>query len=208
MHQSVRRAVRAAQFVDIVQRRGRIRADPRDHRRRHPVGAAAPDHIAGVHAVDILHRDEVVGVDLAEVIDLHDVRVAELRGELRLAEEHLDEVGGIGVMRQDALDRDPAIQTIDRAPLCEKHLRHPAARDSALQDVGPERYAAFGSHADILLCNRAQAAVHTGFRFDAAARLRRARRRGAPRAASLMTAPPDDVSRCQTLAASPQRQCA
>jgi hypothetical protein len=79
-----------------------------------------------------------------------DVRVAQLRGELGLAEEHLDEVGRIGEVRQDPLNRHAAIEALEPALLCEEYLGHPAARDASQEHVLAEPNAgAIGSHAAI-----------------------------------------------------------
>jgi hypothetical protein len=54
-------------------------------------------------------------------------------------------------VRQDPLDRDAAIEPLQPALLCEKHLGHPAARDPPQEDVLAEPNAgAIGSHASIL----------------------------------------------------------
>ena len=66
----------------------------------------------------------------------------ELRGELGLAEEHLHEVGRVGEVRQDALDRDAAVEALEAALLREEHLGHPATRDAPQQDVLAEPNAA------------------------------------------------------------------
>ena len=53
-----------------------------------------PDRAHGVGqvaAADVLHRDEVLALDVAELEDLHDVRVVEARRQLRLLDEHADE---------------------------------------------------------------------------------------------------------------------
>ena len=167
MHEAHRLAVRPAELVGVVQRGRGVGAEPGDHRRRQPVGLAVePEQLAGVDAVDVLHRDEVVGVDLSEVVDVDDVRVGQLRGELGFAEEHLEEVGRIGEVRQDPLDRDAAIEAFEPALLCEKHLGHPSARDASQEHVlaEPDAGGAIGSHATILpLMNRLDhAATHCG----------------------------------------------
>ena len=74
----------------------------------------------------------------------------ELRGELGLAEEHLHEVGRVGEVRQDPLDRDAAIEALEPALLREEHLRHPAARDAPQEHVLAEPNAAVGGHVAIL----------------------------------------------------------
>ena len=107
---------------------------------------AVLEQLPGVHAVDELHRDEVVVLDLSELVDVDDVRVRELRGELGLAEEHLHEVRRVGEVRQDALDRDASIEALEPALLGEEHLGHAAARDAPEQDVLAEPNACVGWH--------------------------------------------------------------
>ncbi len=68
------------------------------------LAAQAVEDRAQVLAVDVLERDEITVVDLTEVEDLGDVRVLELHGDLRLVDEHRDELFVLGDVRQDALD--------------------------------------------------------------------------------------------------------
>ena len=66
---------------------------------------SASSDLLQVDAVHVLHGDEVVVVaDLAEVEDLHDVRVREPRRDARLVEEHLHELLDRRPGGQDALD--------------------------------------------------------------------------------------------------------
>ena len=64
-----------AQLVRVVERGRGVGADARDQRRRQRLLLAVLEQLAGVDAVDELHRDEVVVVDLSEVVDVDDVRV-------------------------------------------------------------------------------------------------------------------------------------
>ena len=68
--------------------------------------AAALEHGAHVLAVDMLHRDEVLAVRARELVDARDVAVAQHARDLRLVDEHLDEVVVLGEVREHALDRD------------------------------------------------------------------------------------------------------
>ena len=63
--------------------------------------------------MDVLERDVVAAVDDAEVEDLRDVRVVQLDGELRLVDEHADELFVLRDVRQDALDRDEPLEALD-----------------------------------------------------------------------------------------------
>ena len=68
--------------------------------------AAALEDGAHVLAVDVLHRDEVLAVRARELVDARDVAVAQDARDLRLVDEHLDEVVVLGEVREHALDRD------------------------------------------------------------------------------------------------------
>jgi hypothetical protein len=96
--------------MGVGQGAGGVGADPRDQGWRQAIGHHLGHELAGVDAVDVLHRDEEVAVDLPELVDVDDVRVGQARGQPRLRQEHLHEVGRLGQVREDALDRDPAIE--------------------------------------------------------------------------------------------------
>src|SRR5262249_9803390 len=81
---------------------------------------------AQVLAVDELERDEEGIVDFAEIEDLGDVRVAELHRDLRLIDEHLDELFVLGDVGEDALDREEALEALDPEGFGLEHLGHPA----------------------------------------------------------------------------------
>ena len=91
-----------------------------------------------VAPADVLHREEVVAVDVAEVVDLHDVRVVEQRADARLAHEHLDEVGGLAELLEDPLDDERAPKPFGARHDGAKHLRHAPDGDPVEQDVAPE----------------------------------------------------------------------
>ena len=81
-------------------------------RRGAPSSLARRHNAAEILAADVLHG-EVVGVTvLAEVVDVDDVRVIEAGGELGLVEEHGDEVGLLGQVRQDALERHALLEAV------------------------------------------------------------------------------------------------
>ena len=91
-----------------------------------------------VLAPDVLHRDEVRVVDAAELEDLADVGVVELARDLRLIDEHLDEVGVLGHRRQDPLDREDLLEAFDAEGLGLEDLGHAADADAFEQQVFPE----------------------------------------------------------------------
>ena len=76
-----------------------------------------------------LHRNEVVARDFAELIDLHDVAVHQVRGELRFVDEELEKLGSLRVMRMDDLERDALREAGGSELLRLVHRRHAALRD-------------------------------------------------------------------------------
>ena len=79
---------------------------------------------AQVPAVDVLEGDEVAVVDFAEVEDLGDVGVLQLHRDLRLVDEHRDELFVLRDARQDALERDDALEALDADGLGLEYLGH------------------------------------------------------------------------------------
>ena len=86
-------------------------------------------------APDVLHGDEVRVVDAAELEDLADVGVVQLAADLRLIDEHLDEVGVLGHRRQDALDGEDLLEALDAEGLGLEDLGHAADADALEQEV-------------------------------------------------------------------------
>src|SRR4029079_2449864 len=108
------------------------RRDEPSHRGRYvrlPLAQAIGD-LEQILAPDVLHRDEVRAVDAAELEDLADVRVRELPGDLRLVDEHLDEVAVLAHRRQDPLDRDDLLEPLDAVALRLEELGHAAAAEA------------------------------------------------------------------------------
>ena len=62
---------------------------------RWPARQHAPVHGAQRQPGDVRHRDEVAALELAEVEHVDDVGMAEPRGQRRLADEHLDQLGPV-----------------------------------------------------------------------------------------------------------------
>src|SRR5688572_17435036 len=70
--------------------------------RQHLLEASAPVlYLEEILAPDELHRDEVALADAAELEDLADVRVRQLARDLRLVDEHRDEVAVLRHRGQD-----------------------------------------------------------------------------------------------------------
>ena len=86
----------------------------------------------------MLHRDEVLAVRARELVDARDVAVAQHARDLRLVDEHLDEVVVLGEVREHALDRDEVRLAVRVEGLRAIDLRHPAERDAIEQVVAAE----------------------------------------------------------------------
>ena len=102
-----------------------------------------------VEPADVLHR-HVVGIGRrhaalhragreAEIEDLHDVRVREANGELRLVDEHLHELVRLRELRKDALDDDDFFEALDAVALGLEDLGHAALAEPLEEAVAPER---------------------------------------------------------------------
>ncbi len=137
VHEAEGAALEVLLTVRMIERRGETRTDQQRQaeRQRAALGARAVQDRAQVLAVDELHRDEVVVADLAEVVDVDDVVVIELGGELGLVDEHRDEVGAVGEVRQDLLDGDRLLEALDALHARLPDLRHAADRDPLEQGV-------------------------------------------------------------------------
>ena len=92
-----------------VQRRGHLRDHVHGAHRVEPVLAGQQG--GEVRAVDEAHVDEQPAVDLAEVVDGHDVRLAQPRRDLRLAPEPGREPGIARELRGQQLQRDDPVAT-------------------------------------------------------------------------------------------------
>jgi len=129
--------VEVALAVRVVECRGDLRSDEERELGRHRLphlGSPLEDALEVV-AVDELHRD-VVGVgDLAEIVDVDDVVVVELRRELRLVDEHRDELFVVRHVRQDLLDRHRFLEAFDALHPGFPDLGHSARRNLLEQRV-------------------------------------------------------------------------
>ena len=95
---------------------------------------------AQVLAVHVLHREEVLAVLEADVVDGGDVRVIERRDEARLVEQHPDEALVRGLVPEDALQRDELRESADPVDAREEQLRHPAGAQRSDQHVPPQAH--------------------------------------------------------------------
>ncbi len=117
--------------VRVVERGGDLRGDEQRELRLHRLSAllAAAEDGFQIVAIDVLHGDVVGVLDLAEVVDVDDVVVVELRGQLGLIDEHLDEVLVVRQMGKDLLDGDRLLESFDAAHPRLPDLGHAARGD-------------------------------------------------------------------------------
>ena len=124
--------VELAAPVGVVERRGDLARDVNGERNGHRQRdvTAGDQGRAKVGSFDVLHGDEVAArLDFSEVVDVDDVRMIQLRSELRLVREHRDEFVVVRDVRQDLLDRDDLLEALDPGAAGAKDLGHSAARD-------------------------------------------------------------------------------
>ena len=115
----------------VIQRRRDLLRDEGAHVERHlevDLGALAQDPIQ-IGSVDVLHRDVVGLADAPEVERLSDVAVRELHRDLRLVDEHLDELLVLREVRMDHLQGDVLLEPRDALGLREVDLGHSADGD-------------------------------------------------------------------------------
>ena len=96
---------------------------------------ATPIGVAPRHE---LHRDVERAAGAAEVVDADDVRVLEADRDLRLVDEHVDEVVVLDEVREDALDGDQALEPLGAEGLRLEHLGHAAHPDALEEEVFSE----------------------------------------------------------------------
>ena len=116
---------------------------------RQLLAPAAREERGEVEPVHVLHR-HVVGVGGAcappssvpgrdaEVEHLHDVRVRQAHRELRLVDEHVDELLAAGELRQDALDDEDLLEALDAEALGLEDLGHAALAEALEQSIAAE----------------------------------------------------------------------
>ena len=134
-------AGRVALVVRVVQALAQLHDDVAGHRHRDlfATRTSAVEDRAHVLAVDVLEGDEVAVVDPTQVENLGDVRVRQLHGDLRLVDEHRDELFILGNGGQDAFDRNHALEPLHTGGLRLEDLRHPADVDALEKVVLTER---------------------------------------------------------------------
>jgi hypothetical protein len=131
----------AAALVALVVRVVQALADLHDHEaglghRHRLVDRAAPvEDVPEIATVDVLQRDVVRAVDDTEVEDLGDVRVVQLNRDLRLVDEHLDELFVLRDVRKDPLHGHQPLEALHPVGLRPEDLGHAADIDALEQVV-------------------------------------------------------------------------
>jgi hypothetical protein len=90
-----------------------------------------------VQAVDVLHGEVPLAVDLAEIVELHDVRVMKERGDAGLVDKHRQERRICGEPPQDSFDDEALLDALvgqGRAP----DLGHAPSAEALVQGVAAE----------------------------------------------------------------------
>jgi hypothetical protein len=134
-------AQRVALLVRVVETLEDLGDDEARHRHRDLLLqlARAVLELEQILAPDVLHRDEVSALGAAELEDLADVRMRELPDDLRLVDEHLDELAVLAHRREDPLDRDDLLEPLDAVALGLEHLGHATDGDPIEEEVFTER---------------------------------------------------------------------
>ena len=93
----------------------------------HVRGRAILESMEGL-AVEVLHRDEVVLIDVTDLVRLNDVRMIQARRDACLVDEHRDELGLVGEVSTEPLDDSELAEArTDRPRLhCQENIGHPS----------------------------------------------------------------------------------
>ena len=83
-----------------------------------------------IHALDMLHRQEIGGPDLAVAERLYDVRMVQVDGDLGLVLEHLAELRRLRQRRMDLLDDEDLGQALRQRLARQEELGHAAGAES------------------------------------------------------------------------------
>ena len=140
MHDRLLRARLVGVLVRVAEAARRLARDVRGHERRHRrrrrlVLRERTQQAQQVLALDVLHDDEELAVLLAELVDLHDVGVREARRDLRLVDEHVDELRILVVRAEDLLDDDGALEAGGAFAARTIHVRHASAAEAGSERV-------------------------------------------------------------------------
>ncbi len=139
MHEPQRRAVEVGQLVRVVQTGERIDDQPQVKRQRDLVISVRGHEVIERDAVQVLHHDDVSALLLTHLVGLHHVGVAKARGEARLGEEALDEVGVLGELLSQNLEDEELVEPRLAAHDGQEDGGHPPLSELGEQRVAPQR---------------------------------------------------------------------
>ncbi len=131
VHDAERVVVVVLELVGGVEPREHVDDDAQAHLRRKAQARlrGAREQATERVALHVLHDDVVALVARANLEDGNDVRVVDARGEARLLQEHLDELGLARQVRVQALDGGEALEAADAREAREVHRGHAARRE-------------------------------------------------------------------------------
>ena len=157
-------SLRVALVVRVVEPLAHLHGHVAGHRDRERFGlvAHAIEDRTQVTAVHVLERDEEAVVDLPEVEDLGDVRVLQLHGDLRLVDEHRDELLVLCDVRENALDRQQTLEPLHTEGLRFEHFGHPPHVDPLEEVVLAERDGFLQCDPTLVSCRRRRCAWGNG----------------------------------------------
>jgi hypothetical protein len=135
VHEAHRRAVRGPQRVDVAERVEEGVDDREGDPGREASALRAAQQRGEVAALHELHGEEVVLAGAAELVDLHHVGVAQLRGHAGLVDEAPHRLGVEREAGVDALDHQLAGDPFGAHELGAEHLRHPTGADASEQPI-------------------------------------------------------------------------
>ena len=133
MNDPERALIRTARRVGVLQGLADLGADVQDQLHRQALAPnVEPLHqSAQIAAVDVLHHQEVLAVVTeADVEDLDDVAVTQVREDVGLGDQELDEATILRQMRQDPLDGDRLLEPASSDGLAAEDLGHATGADA------------------------------------------------------------------------------
>lgn len=140
VHDPERPETIACLSVSVIERRGESRHDQR--RDRMGDGTVAmrtlPQDARQTLSFNELHGEKIGSFDLAEIKNLHDVGMRELRSDLSLVDEHPDELRVVAERRDDAFERYELLESVDTPSPGKVDLAHPSLADLFEKLVFPE----------------------------------------------------------------------
>ena len=101
---------------------------------------------AQVAARQVLHHDEVLAARGDEIDRVDDVRVVERRGQLRFAQEQVDELFLLGELREELLQHDLHLEAAGTELLADVDRPHAALGEVLQDDIAVDRYFARVGH--------------------------------------------------------------